>query len=103
MSNICTGGKADRSVSTGEGTRRGCGAAASDQPPPATAAQGRLRTFQVMDQNPKLKMHAGRLGESGGGGRAGRTGRRKTEGRPPGDRSGSRAKRGEAGSSNSAK
>ena len=61
------------------GARRGWGAAASDRPAPATAAQGLLRTFKVMDQKPKLQMHAGRLGE------AGRTGWRKTEGRPPGD------------------
>lgn len=61
------------------GARRGLGAAASDRPAPATAAQGLLRTFEVMDQKPKLQMHAGRLGE------AGRTGWRKTEGRPPGD------------------
>lgn len=57
------------------------GAAASDRPPPATAAQGRLRTFEVMGQKPKLQMHAGRLGGGGGG----RMGQRKTEGRPPGD------------------
>ena len=43
----------------------------------ATAAQGLLRAFKALDQKPRLHMHAGRLG--------GRRGRRKTEGRLPGD------------------
>lgn len=77
------------------------GAAASDRPPPATAAQGRLRTFEVMGQKPKLQMHAGRLGAGGGrGGGCGEDGAEEDRGEAARRlRSGSRAKRGEAGSS----
>lgn len=91
MSNICTGSKAKRGASTGGG--RGGGRqgqhVAARAGHTVTAPRGRLGPSTVMERKPRLHMHAGR---PGGGERTPRKAARRL-------RSGSRAKRGQAGSS----